>query len=119
MFQHPIGTIFVKQQQGPEVKVNTLPWVMQHLKPLKAAGPFGDCYKHYKIMLQSFVHWLVQTALNSQLSNGACFIWQSGLLSRYAGDKQWQTPEGYHAAWPIVVGTAIWQITGAMCTAQA
>ena len=110
MFRHPIGTIFVKQRQGPEVEVDTLPWVMQHLKPLKAAGPFGDRYEHYKIMPQSFVHWLVQTALNGQLSDGARFIWQSGLL--HAGDKQRRTPEGYHAARPIVVGTAIRRITG-------
>ena len=41
-YRHDIGTIMVKQWEGPEKEEPTLPWVMKHLKPLKAAGPYGD-----------------------------------------------------------------------------
>ena len=48
-YRHNIGTILVKQREGPEKEEPTLPWIMKHLKPLKAAGPYRDWYEHYKL----------------------------------------------------------------------
>ena len=41
-YRHDIGTILVKQREGLEKEELTLPWIMKHLKPLKAAGPYED-----------------------------------------------------------------------------
>ena len=46
---------------------------MKHLKPMKAAGLYGDRYGHYKAMPQPFVHDLTQVALNGELSESARF----------------------------------------------
>jgi len=115
-YRHDIGTIMVKQREGPEKEEPTLPWVMKHLKPLKAAGPYGDRYEHYKVMPQGLVHDLAQMALSGRLSEGARFQWQCGVL--HAGDKQRRTAEGYTAARPIVVGSALRRIVGRIPCAQ-
>ena len=49
-------------------------------------------------------------ALSGRLSDGARFKWQCGVL--HAGDKQRRTLEGYNAARPIVVGSALRRIVG-------
>ena len=72
-YRDAIGTSMVKQREGPEKQEPTLPWIMKHLKPMKAAGPYGDRYEYYKAMPQLFVHNLAQMALNSELSEGARF----------------------------------------------
>ena len=106
----------MKQREGPEEEEPTLPWIMKLLKPLKAAGPYGDRYEHYSVMPQGLVHDLGQMALSGRLSEGARFQWQCGVL--HAGDKQWKTSEGYIAARPIAAGSALQRIVGRIPCAQ-
>ena len=116
-YRHGIGAILAKQREGPEKGDPTLPWIMKHLKPLKAAGPYGDRYRHYKSHAAGLrTRPRSNMALSGRISDGARFQWQCGVL--HAGDKQRRTPEGYNAARLIVAGSTLRQIVGCIPCAQ-
>ena len=50
-----IDKMQVKMQKGPDMEVETFPYVMAHLLKYKGKGPCGDIYRHYQVMPPCFV----------------------------------------------------------------